>query len=800
MATFPVVTDGSESGGGSSRAKPKRPRQTYKPTEEEIEVAVERGKKTQQQEVDTEVMRVLQGLSADQWEGIRSGQYTIGYDDKTKKASYAAVPGKHPDFPVLKEGAKTAAQQARETGSGARLERTVARDLSYLGVPGMAGVFGMMGVGAKLKSASKTAAAEAYGIPKNAVDLLPPAGQELKVLGGIDELTETANVSKVKNEAQRLYGQRFESLNPYQQTILVEAVRRGVKLQPSRQQKAAAAARRQQADDYVADRTKREGIVEGVQQDILNNPPTSPVMVAEDTAAAATQGLSGAKVSTPAPRPTGGTTRTAQQTTGQAGQRKKAAEQLTGTELDEEAAEALAQTGKAPAGTTTPAAGKKLSDVEQAERLAHFDQQKVRLKKLAARQETTKAKKAFEKALGKLSKIKISPDMSADEVAKIYAEIQELELKLVGNPGSKLIDKAAKQTERLGRSFNSWGNKNRKVREAFAEAAKNRASREAVLPKNAIESRRADAAAKGYENLTPAQQARVRQRVEELSGTPFRQLNPQDQRNFIFRVFEEPVPMGTGRGALPPGSRSPASGKPVTRGRALGAETGRARRAEQQARLAEERANMPPTPRRTGEQALRETAGAGMEALRGLPAAAWRNKGEFPWMVTAAAGVPAVGAYAALDDAIAEMDAADAEREQRNAQIIADAASAEAAAAQEAKIDAAYDKAQWFRPVEIDGKVTEPALRAMPPNWLEFYTTLHKQEPALAKDNRYATFLNLNNKGQTKEASQHAFVHLQYLANRFADTPYAEMFEVDVKNGKFQPFDLDAIFPRKKVK
>ena len=800
MATFPVITDGSEGGGGSSRVKPKRPRQTYKPTEEELEVSLERGKKLQQQEVDAEVMRVMQGLSADEWEGIRLGQYTIGYDDNTKKASYAAVPGKHPDYPVLKPGAKTAAQQARETGSGARLERTVARDLSYLGVPGMAGVFGMMGVGAKLKSASKTAAAQAYGIPKNAVDLLPPAGQELKVLGGIDELAETANVSKVKNEAQRLYGQRFESLNPYQQTVLVEAVRRGIKLQPSRQQKAVAAQGRQQADELLQDRAKREGIVEGVREDILSNPPTSPVMLAEDTAAAAAQGLGGAKVPTPAPKPTGGTTRTAQQTTGQAGQRRRAAEQLTKTELDEEAAEALAQAGKAPAGTTTPAAGKKLSDAEQAERLAHFDQQKVRLKELAARQETTKAKKAFEKALGKLSKIKISPNMSADEVAKIYAEIQELELKLVGNPGAKLIDDAAKQVERLGRSFNSWGNKNKKLLDAFDEAAKNRASRQAVVPKTPLESRRAQAAAKGYENLSPAQQARVRQRVEELSGTPFNQLDPGSRRNFIFRVFEEPVSQGTARGALPRGSRSPASGTPVTRGRALGAETGRRRRAEQQARLAEERANMPPPPGRTGEQALRETVGAGIKGLRGLPAAAWRNKGEFPWMVTAAAGVPALGAYAALDDAIAEMDAADAEREQQNAQIIADAASAEAVAAQEAKIDAAYDKAQWFRPVEIEGEVTEPALRRMPPNWLEFYTTLHKQEPALAKDNRYATFLNLNNKGQTKEASQHAFVHLQYLANRFADTPYAEMFEVDVKNGKFQPFDLNAIFPRKEVK
>ena len=139
MATLPVMTDGGDGGGG--RAKPKRPRQTYKPTQEEIDVALERGKKSEAAAKQAKIRSLVAGLTEPQMEGLRLGENFVGWDSEMKEAYYGTPQA------TLTPGRKRIAEiQGRSTAF--RPQRVVSEDLATIGIPGM-GMAGVIGIGAK---------------------------------------------------------------------------------------------------------------------------------------------------------------------------------------------------------------------------------------------------------------------------------------------------------------------------------------------------------------------------------------------------------------------------------------------------------------------------------------------------------------------------------------------------------------------------------------------------------------------------------------------------------------------------
>ena len=785
-----------------------------------IDEMVAKGKETEKLEREKKLMAVGKDLSEEQWEGIRSGRYTLGFDEDTKKAFYAAVPGKHEDYPILKRGVSRA-ERARKTGSGARLERDVGRDFLYIGIPGMGGVFGAMGIAKANQKVLRGAVAEKYGITVDQLKWLPKPG---KPLSTINELVDKANKNRVRNDAVRVYGKSFDELSKGRQHILVEAIRRKVRLQPSADLLRTQAAERAAAEAYAAEQKLLQDQARASQGAQAGRAATEKTLRTEGEIAQAA-GSPAVPITTGAQRPgppaLGPEARAAVDDTTGLVQGEKAAgatqRATEGRQVSEDLRSLYQRSTEArEPGKWTTGPIKKLSETEQAERLARFDASKKRLADLRTLQVETKTAKEFKEAVRKLKNVKLRTGAAPDEAAEIYTRFAQLEAKLVGNPGSTLITEAEAQLGRIRRSFESW-EKSQKIaspaaqREAFGEAAKSRASREAVVPRD---SSAAEASFKQFsEKFDPAGKNWVRKEVENMSGSGWNELNRNQQRNFVHAVLSRRSGVG-----------GPVSGGPtVGQQQRIGARRQRtldAQKQTQERRAWEKERGLkpggivggqkPPTkgapeaPPRPGgqsrfekyspEKALRSVAGDTATFVGeklGVPKSlseAWGKKGAFPWMTTLA-GAGATGLYwKQLEDEAAAQAAEDAKAEAARQERI-DAAVAKRTAAGMEKLNQEMIDDQWYE----QGKAIAPK------NWLQAYRRMHPYfgwggRPEFVQ---YNTMLNKPDERSQRLAEVHAWKDFNNIVNklRASDPKFEYTFSVLAENGNFMDFDVETLFP-----
>ena len=193
------LTDGvSELGSETTSKKARRPRQTYKPTQDEIDVALERGKKAEAASKQKKIRSLVAGLTEQQMEGLRAGENFVGWNSE-KKTAYYGTPQS-----TLKPGRNRIAEiQGRSTSF--RPQRAVSEDLSVLGIPGM-GMAGVIGIGAK-KGGMLTG--------RMAKEL-----NQLNELKTLDDLPEAFTAQQVSDRSRKLFNKNPKQLNKEEQAVI----------------------------------------------------------------------------------------------------------------------------------------------------------------------------------------------------------------------------------------------------------------------------------------------------------------------------------------------------------------------------------------------------------------------------------------------------------------------------------------------------------------------------------------------------------------------------------------------------
>ena len=509
MATLPVMTDGGDGGGG--RAKPKRPRQTYKPTQEEIDVALERGKKSEAAAKQAKIRSLVAGLTEPQMEGLRLGENFVGWDSEKKEAYYGTPQA------TLKPGRNRIAEiQGRSTAF--RPQRVVSEDLATIGIPGM-GMAGVIGIGAKKGGLITSRMAKEL----NQLD-------ELKTL---DDLPEAFTAQQVSDRSRKLFGKNPAQLTKQEEAVvwidLVDNAQRGKRtFAPSPKVKGPRQAERRQAAEKLAQAQRQtERAEEGAG---------IAATLGKEARSAEAAGTTTVEVGGQAAR-TGG--RRGAQRTGQTRTAARAGETATeGRAVKEELRQAV--TRQADEAAPRPSmAGQTRSAEDIAEQSAK-QQSKAATRK---RKAETKAAKNADRDLNKIAKQKLP-----NEVDEAFVRNLEQQIETAAQTGTPAKVEAARET--LTRAQNKLTNQTQKA------AGQARRAKEAAEAKNLQQAAERRAAAKSAEpdDVAAAQatfdewaalpdsvvrKKQIGKRAAELAKKPWDEMTGIERRNFIAQAAKE---------------------------------------------------------------------------------------------------------------------------------------------------------------------------------------------------------------------------------------------------------------------
>ena len=509
MATLPVMTDGGDGGGG--RAKPKRPRQTYKPTQEEIDVSLERGKKAEASAKKAKLRSLVAGLTEAQMEGLRSGENFVGWNSE-KKTAYYGTPQD-----TLKPGRNRIAEiQGRSTSF--RPQRVVSEDLSTIGIPGM-GMAGVIGIGAK-KGGLITA--------RMAKEL-----NQLDELKTLDDIPEAFTAQQVSDRSRKLFGKNPKQLNAQEEASvwidLVDNAQPGKKLfQPSRKVKTSRGAERSEAAEKLSEAERKTERVEEAAGQAATLGKEAKVAEAVGTTTVEVGGQAAKTGSRRAQRT--GQTRAAARAEDTASEARVVDEELRGT-VARQANEAAPRPSMA-------------GQTRSADDIAKQRAQQQR-------KAETKSRKNADRDLRKVAKQKLP-----DTVDETFVSNLEQQIEAAAKTGTPAQVEAARKT--LSRARNKLTNQTQQsTAEAknLQQASERRAAAKAAEPDDAV------AAQATFDEWAALPDSVVRKkqigkRAAELAKKPYGEMTGVERRNFIAQAAKERPIRATSKPASKPAAEA----------------------------------------------------------------------------------------------------------------------------------------------------------------------------------------------------------------------------------------------------
>ena len=697
------------------------------PSIKEMEAA---GLKAKEEAKNAKIRSLAATLSEEQLEGIRIGHYRVGFDEEKKKAYYGAVPGKHPDYPLLKPG-KPRTQQVYEQSAAARPQRMVAEGLAELGPVGVP----VIGWGA---AAAKGAAvgAGALGLTKNMNKWL---GAQ-KTLKTLDDIPDAFSPQVIANRSRKLFGKNPKQLNAQQQAVVWGDLVDKKKFAPGRKVKG----QRDEVRQEAAEKLKTEQGKTARTEELAGIKAT---VEGEQKVATA--------VGTPAVNVGEGATRTGapRAVRGEGGGVKGATAKVSAKEGRAVDADLKSQVGRqAEQRTSQPSMAGQTQTPAQVATFARKTKKRVARK--ATRKANTEAKSisknadevpgdhaAAERSLTALRKQldKIQETASPEVIASARAALTKLENRIANVKGA-----ATAQTKRTAKS---------KKAAKEAEAVERRAAAQDAVPSDPAA---AQANFDSWSRLGDAAEKRkIGKRAAELAKKPWGEMSALERRNFINKAMNQRSQLREANIQQSARARAPKTETRIEKRRRelreQAAEKAKPKPApgateEVVEEVVEEAAEAAPRPsgRARLEKRAKQGAGATVSGITGGAAGGYlggpmgaqigamagpavvEGFKRAPWATGLGAAATGAGVYAATAEERREKEmlesatrrTADARKKQRGEEKIA----ASDAADLKARTDELNEK-QWYGVDLVIDESGNPA--GYPSNWVNAYHELH---------------------------------------------------------------------------
>ena len=487
--------------------KPKgTPKKKYVPKQSEIEESLRIGRKSEAAAKEEKIRSLAASLTKAQKESLQSGENFLGWDSEKKQAYYGTPQ------PVLKPGVSKK-QRLHETSTSTRPQRTVARDLSYIGTPGM----NIMGV--PLIAAKGAAMGVGAVVLTNNMNRWLSKQKTLKTLG---DIPDAFSPQAIADRSRKLFGKNPKQLAKKEEAVVWGDLVDQKNFAPSASVKRARDVQRSEAADKLsqAERTterQREGA--GIKATLKG----------EATVAEAV-GTPAINVGKPAAKTV--TTRTA---TGEGAAVKGTRAEVAGIEGRQTVETLKGQVTRQaePRAATPSMAGKTRTPQEMAQA------EKTRQRKVV-----TKSSRQANSDLEKISKQRLPNEVDEAFIGNLESQIETL-----AKIGSAERVTAAKN--KLTKAKNKLTNQQEYTagapkREAVAETTKRTKLQQAAERKAASEAAEPANAAKALESfnaflkLKPAEQKSIGKRASEMAKKPWDEMTGAERRRFVHAVWTTP--------------------------------------------------------------------------------------------------------------------------------------------------------------------------------------------------------------------------------------------------------------------
>ena len=484
--------------------KPKgTPKKKYVPKQSEIEESLRIGRKSEAAAKEEKIRSLAASLTKAQKESLQSGENFLGWDSEKKRAYYGTPQ------PVLKPGVSKK-QRLHETSTSTRPQRTVARDLSYIGTPGM----NIMGV--PLIAAKGAAMGVGAVVLTNNMNRWLSKQKTLKTLG---DIPDAFSPQAIADRSRKLFGKNPKQLAKKEEAVVWGDLVDQKNFAPSASVKRARDVQRSEAADKLsqAERTterQREGA--GIKATLKGEET-----VAEAVGTPAVQ--VGAK-----PAATGG--RRAQQRTGPSKPAARVSEGAAeGRAVVEDLRETVTRQADAPQAKPSMA-GEKLTPQQVA-----GVGRKSRAKTAKA---TTRASDQEAKRIGSTAD---GVDAAADPAITTRAvDALQRRLDKVKDTASPEVLKTiqaglTKLKNRIDNTVKAAGASEKRTK--LQQAAERKAASEAAEPANAA---KAVESFNAFLKLKPAEQKSIGKRAAAMAKKPWEEMTGAERRRFVHAVWTTP--------------------------------------------------------------------------------------------------------------------------------------------------------------------------------------------------------------------------------------------------------------------